>query len=88
MRFVGKKLISLGKKNSIIIACSANADTAPETVDGAGAGGAGGGGRAGWGGVRARAGRAERRVWGYIVGTSGSCPKSCGRFGVKNARAE
>ena len=53
--------------------------------------GGGGGGRAGSGrvgGVRARAGRAERRVWGYIVGTSGSCPKSCGRFGVKNARAE
>ena len=58
---------------------------------GQGRGGAGGGGRAGSGrvgGVRARAGRAERRVWGYIVGTSGSCPKSCGRFGVKNARAE
>ena len=32
--------------------------------------------------------RVGLRVWGYIVGTSGSSPNGCNRFGVKNARAE
>ena len=63
-----------------------------EGAEGAGAGGLGWPGRArtgrmgvgGWGGGY----RAGLRVWGYMLGTSGSSPNVCDRFGVKNARSE
>ena len=57
-----------------------------EGAEGAGAGGVGWPGRAGWGGGAGY--WAGLRVWGYMLGTSGSSPNGCDRFGVKNARSE
>ena len=60
-----------------------------ERAEGAGAAGAGRNGPGGgWGGGGTWAIGPGSGSGGYMLGTSGSSPNGCNRFGVKNARAE